>query len=57
MKEVFNGETLWDGVVEVFLLHGHPKANISYAWSHHTDDPDIPRKSVTVLHVPQRFHQ
>lgn len=23
-----------------------------YAWTHATDDPDIPKRSVTVLHVP-----
>lgn len=52
VKEVFNGETVWDGIVEVFDLHGHPKANTAYAWSHATDDPDKPKRSVTVLHVP-----
>jgi hypothetical protein len=52
VKEVFNGETVWEGIVEVFDLHGHPKANTAYAWTHGTDDPDIPKRSVTVLHVP-----
>jgi hypothetical protein len=52
VKEVFNGETVWEGIVEVFDLHGHPKANTAYAWTHATDDPDIPKRSVTVLHVP-----
>jgi hypothetical protein len=52
VKEVFNGKTIWEGIVEVFDLHGHDKANIAYAWTHDTDDPDIPRRSVTVLHVP-----
>jgi hypothetical protein len=23
VKEVFNGETVWDGIVEVFHLEGH----------------------------------
>jgi hypothetical protein len=50
VKEVFNGQTLWDGVVEVFELHGHPKSERVYAWSHETDDPDKPRCHVTVLH-------
>ncbi len=27
VKETFNGETVWEGIVEVFDLHGHPKAN------------------------------
>ena len=51
-KEVFNGKTVWDGIVEVFELHGHPKANIAYAWSHATDDPENPKRHVTVLQVP-----
>jgi hypothetical protein len=52
VKEIFNGKTIWDGVVEVFTLHGHPDANTAYAWSHETDDPDHPKRHVTVLHVP-----
>ena len=52
VKEVFQGKTVWEGIVEVFELHGHPKANIAYAWTHDTDDPDQPRRSVTVLQVP-----
>ncbi len=52
VKEVFNGATVWEGIVEVFTLHGHPKANTAYAWTHATDDPDTPKRSVTVLHVP-----
>jgi hypothetical protein len=52
VKEVFNGQTVWDGVVEVFTLHGHPKANTAYAWTHATDDPEKPKRSVTVLHIP-----
>jgi hypothetical protein len=52
VKEVFRGETVWEGKVEVFKLHGHPKANRAYAWSHDTGDPNHPRKHVTVLHIP-----
>ncbi|MGD0733928.1 MAG: hypothetical protein ABR976_02230 [Terracidiphilus sp.] len=52
VKEVFQGKTVWEGIVEVFELHGHPAANTAYAWTHATDDPDIPKRSVTVLHVP-----
>ena len=50
VKEVFQGETIWDGVVEVFDLHGHPDANTAYAWSHETDTAET--RHVTVLHVP-----
>jgi hypothetical protein len=52
VKEVFKGKTIWDGVVEVFTLYGHPKANTAYAWTHETDDPEKPRRSITVLHIP-----
>lgn len=51
VKEVFNGKTVWDGVVEVFTLHGHPKANTVYAWLHDTGDPEQPFRPVTVLHI------
>lgn len=50
VKEVFNGQTVWDGMVEVFDLHGHPTAERVYAWSHETDDPANPKRHVTVLH-------
>lgn len=52
VKETFRGETVWDGIVEVFDLTGHPKANRIYAWSHDTDDPANPKRYVTVLHIP-----
>jgi hypothetical protein len=51
VKETFQGRTVWDGVVEVFELIGHPKASRVYAWAHDTDNPKQPRRHVTVLHV------
>ncbi|HLJ25729.1 MAG TPA: hypothetical protein VKY85_03390 [Candidatus Angelobacter sp.] len=51
VKEVHQGKTVWEGIVEVFELHGHPKANRVYAWAHDTDDPQKPRRHVTVLHI------
>ena len=50
VKETWNGETIWDGVVEVFDLHDHPKTHRVYAWSHKTDSDED--RHVTVLHVP-----
>ena len=44
VKETFRGETVWEGLVEVFYLTGHPKAAIAYAWSHDTGDPDHPKR-------------
>lgn len=52
VREEFRGETVWDGIVEVFELHGHPKAPHAYAWTHETDDPKHPKRSVTVLKIP-----
>jgi hypothetical protein len=51
VKETFEGRTVWDGVVEVFDLIGHPIAARLYAWSHQTDDPQQPQRHVTVLHT------
>lgn len=52
VKEVFQGQTVWDGIVEVFDLHDHPKTHRAYAWSHDTDNPKRPKRHVTVLHIP-----
>jgi hypothetical protein len=51
VKETFQGQTVWEGIVEVFDLVGHPTAFRAYAWSHDTDDPASPRRHVTVLHA------
>ena len=51
VKETWQGQTIWDGIVEVFTLHGHPETATAYAWSHDTDDPDSPKRHVTVLHI------
>ena len=50
VTETFKGKTVWDGVVEVFELRGHPTASRVYAWAHDTDNPSAPRRHVTVLH-------
>ena len=51
VKEMFQGKAVWEGVVEVFELVGHPQAPRVYAWAHDTDDPKKPRRHVTVLHL------
>jgi hypothetical protein len=51
ITESFQGKTVWDGTVEVFDLEGHSTAHRVYAWAHDTDDPDNPRRHVTVLHA------
>ncbi len=52
VREIFKGKVVWDGVVEVFHLTGHPKTDRIYAWAHETDDPSNPKRYVTVLHIP-----
>jgi hypothetical protein len=52
VTEIWQGKTIWNGVVEVFDLKGHPKTDRAYAWSHDTDDPANPKRHVTVLHIP-----
>lgn len=49
VHETFQGQTVWDGTVEVFALKGHPKAGLAYAWSHETDEGG--RRYVAVLGV------
>jgi len=51
VKETFQGQTVWEGHVEVFDID-HPQTSRVYAWSHDTDDADNPRRHVTVLHIP-----
>jgi hypothetical protein len=51
VKEVFQGKTVWEGIVEVFELVDHPKAARAYAWMHKTDNPARPERHVTVLHI------
>jgi hypothetical protein len=49
---VFNGEIVWQGDVEVFDLHGHPKATRAYAWSHLDGANDERTRFVAVLEIP-----
>jgi hypothetical protein len=51
VRKTFHGKTVWEGMVEVFDLRGHPAAFRAYAWTHHTDDPNNPRRHVTILHL------
>jgi hypothetical protein len=51
VKETFQGQTVWEGIVEVFNLKDHPTAHRVYAWAHDTGDPSNPRHHVTVLHL------
>lgn len=52
IHEIFRGQTVWQGRVEVFTLSGHPKAKKAYAWSHLDGANDEGERIVTVLEIP-----
>jgi hypothetical protein len=52
VHEVFRGQTVWKGEVEVFDLQGHPKAKRAYGWSHPEGPDDKGERFVTVLEIP-----
>jgi hypothetical protein len=47
VKEVFRGETAWEGNVEAFDLTGHPRAKRCYGWSY-----GEPEQFITILELP-----
>lgn len=51
VKEVFQGQTAWEGMVEVFAIKGHAKARQCYAWGFRRDD-DKGWEVTAVLAVP-----
>lgn len=50
VSESFKGETVWEGVVHVFDLAGHPQATRAFAWSYERDGGK--RRFIAVLQVP-----
>jgi hypothetical protein len=50
VKETFAGQTVWEGVVEVFDLEGCPNATRAYAWSSPIEGSDK-RRFFAVLHM------
>lgn len=51
VREEFEGALVWEGVVHVFDLAGHPGASRAYAWSSPVDGSDK-RRIFAVLQVP-----
>ena len=49
IEETFQGQTVWEGMVELFFLINHPEAKEAYAWIHETDCGE--RRYVTVLGI------
>jgi hypothetical protein len=50
VHEKFEGKTVWQGIVEVFEIKGHPQARFAYAWSYKADNGE--QQFVTVLGMP-----
>ena len=50
VREIFNGKTVWEGVVHVFDLTGHPTATRAYAWSSPIEG-SAKRRFFAVLHT------
>jgi hypothetical protein len=51
VREKFARETVWEGVVHVFQITGHPKTTTAYAWSSPVEGSDK-RRFFAVLHQP-----
>lgn len=51
IREAFEGQTVWEGVVHVFDLTDHPKATRAYAWSSPIEG-SAKRRFFAVLHLP-----
>jgi hypothetical protein len=51
ITETHDGATVWEGVVQVFDLTGHPTATRAYAWSSPIEGSDK-RRFFAVLHQP-----
>lgn len=50
VKETFQGQTVWEGIVEVFDLSGNAKSTRAYAWSSPIEGSDK-RRFYAVLHL------
>ena len=51
VRERHSEATVWEGVVHVFDLTGHPTATRAYAWSSPIEGSDK-RRFFAVLHLP-----
>jgi hypothetical protein len=52
VHEIFKGQTVWKGEVEVFGLSGHPRAKRAYGWIHREGKNDEGERFVAVLEIP-----
>ena len=51
ISESFDGKSLWEGVVHIFELKGHPAASHAYAWSSPVEG-STERQYFAVLNIP-----
>jgi len=51
VSEHFGSDTVWGGIVSVFKIEGHPKADKCYAWSSLIRGSKK-RRYYAVLHIP-----
>lgn len=51
VREEFEGEPVWEGVVHIFGLTGNPNATRAYAWSSPIEG-STKRRFFAVLHIP-----
>lgn len=49
--EKFGEKTVWNGIVSVFTITGHPQAKKCYAWSSPIEG-STKRRYYAVLHIP-----
>lgn len=52
VREDFQGQVVWEGIVHVFDLDGHPDATACYAWSSPLEGSEN-RRFYAVLHTPE----
>jgi hypothetical protein len=50
VRESFEGKPVWDGMVSIFAIVGHPAATTCYAWSAQESEPSE-RTYYAVLHL------
>ena len=51
ISESFDGKSLWEGVVHIFELEGHPTTSRAYAWSSPVEG-STERQYFAVLNIP-----
>lgn len=50
IREIFKGETVWEGVVSIYDIKGHSQVKQAYAWSYKDDNGDM--QHVVVSKIP-----